>query len=55
MANPIATGSYQFVATLSVANYTYGYTTTDNVTIYDGVPSQMQSVELVNLPKESGA
>lgn len=52
--NPTATGLYSFSANMTSANFTYATTNTDNISIYDGVPSIIQSMELVNLPKESG-
>jgi hypothetical protein len=44
MNNPAVTGPYVFTANITVANYTYLLTTTDNVTIYDGVPNAIQSI-----------
>lgn len=52
--NPTTTGVYSFSANMTSANYTYALTNLDNISIYDGIPSVMQSLELVNLPKESG-
>lgn len=48
MNNPVTTGGYNFTANLTVLNFTYGVTSNDNITIYDGAPKAIQSIELTN-------
>lgn len=51
LTNPALTGAYKFEAQLSSNNFTYATTNSYNLSIYAGVPTQMKSVEIVNLPK----
>ena len=56
MNNPAISGNFNFSAKMLLTNgYNYALTPVQNISIYNNTPSPINSIELFNLPQQSGS
>ena len=55
LKNPIQDGNYNFTSKMFVKDFNYATTSEETITIYNSTVTDINSIELINLPEQSGS